>query len=91
MITIEQEAVPLLLSVILPAIGAMTFIVRHFWLKAKCFELLKQRVESYEVQAEKDRKTHHDIYDRVNCMATDLAHMKGTLDTMAREREYRTP
>ena len=83
MITIEAEAVPLILSIVLPAMGAATFVIRHFWLKAKCFELLKQRVESYEVQAEKDRKTHHDIYDRVNAMSSDLAHMRGILDAMA--------
>ncbi len=84
MIVIEEAAIPLILSIMLPAMGAAAFVVRHFWLKAKCFELLKQRVESYEIQAEKDRKTHHDIYDRVNAMAADLAHMKGTLDAMAR-------
>ena len=86
MIVIEQEAVPLILSIMLPAMGAAVFVVRHFWLKAKCFELLKQRVESYEVQAEKDRKTHHDIYDRVNAMAADLAHMRGILDSLALKR-----
>lgn len=83
MITIEAEAIPLILSIILPAMAAATFVIRHFWLKAKCFELLKQRVESYEIQAEKDRKTHHDIYARVNAMAADLAHMRGILDAMA--------
>lgn len=83
MITIEAEAVPLLLSIILPAMAAATFVIRHFWLKAKCFELLKQRVEAYEKQAVEDRQTHHHIYDKVNKMSADLAHMRGMMDTMA--------
>ena len=85
MIVVEESAIPLILSIILPAMAAATFVVRHFWLKAKCFELLRQRVEAAERQASEDRQTHHDIYDRVNSMASDLAHMKGTLDALARK------
>ena len=49
-----------------PAVGATFFIVRHFWMKSKCFALLQHRVENQDRELVINRKEHKEMLDRLN-------------------------
>ena len=64
----------------LPMIGAMIFIIRHFWIKTKCFYLLEHRLEQLEEETRKGKETHKDIYEKLNEVNENLHLIMGKLD-----------
>lgn len=63
---LDRYSVELLAGIGVPAVGAMFFVARHFWIKTKCFYLLKQRVEHQEKATEQGQKEHEKMFNRLN-------------------------
>ncbi len=70
----------ILVGIGVPATGAMIFIVRHFWIKTKCFALMQQRLEELERDNEDAKRVHRNTYERLDAMSRDIHYIRGFLD-----------
>ena len=82
----EKFHLDILVAVGVPALGAFAFIVRHFWAKTKCFYLMQQRLETLEKEAVQGKKTHIEIYKRLNEIDKHTANIEGKIDILIKSQ-----
>ena len=73
-------------AVIIPTVGALAFVVRHFWIKTKCFYLMKHRLEHLEQENKEGKKTHVEIFKRLNEIDKHAANIEGKIDILIKKK-----
>ena len=79
-IMLDGATLTVIATLLVPAVAASAFIIRYFWKRAKCLDMLKQRVDSWEIEAERDRQTHRHLYERINHIDRTLSRILGHLE-----------
>ena len=59
---LEKFHLDIMVGIGIPAVGAMVFIIRHFWIKTKCFYLMKYKLEQVEKESIAGKKTDIEIF-----------------------------
>ncbi len=72
----------ILIGIGLSALGAMCFVIRHFWIKTQCFYLMKQRLKQLEKDKEDGDAEHAKLETRITSIEKDTSYIKGKLDTL---------
>ncbi len=62
-----------------PATGAMIFIVRHFWIKTKCFHLMQLRLEQLEKDNAEGKKAHIFLREKISEVSDNQHRIMGKL------------
>ena len=78
----EKFHLDILVAVGIPALGALVFVIRHFWSKTKCFYLMEQRLERLEKESVQGKKTHLEIFQRLNEIDKHAANIEGKIDIL---------
>ena len=78
----EQFHTEIFIGIGIPAIGAGSFIVRHFWLKTKCFYLMKQELEQIKEENKEGIKIHKELSAEMKSLMRDVSDLKGSFNTM---------
>ena len=73
-------------AICIPAITCLVFIVRYFWHKSKCFELMKQRLVHLETENSQGKETHTEIFKRLNAIDIHSANIEGKLDILLNKK-----
>ncbi len=82
----------------IPGLGAMGFIIRHFWLKTKCFYLMKQRLEQIEhnineiktdidLEIKNAREIHIKLFEKMNDVEKAYATLEGKIDVLIQRKK----
>jgi type II secretory pathway pseudopilin PulG len=61
----------------IPAVGASIGLIKYFWRKSQCFELLKARVENQQKSINEEKKEHQDIHTQLIKMEKSLSNIAG--------------
>ena len=84
---LEKFHLDIMVGIGIPAVGAMVFIIRHFWIKTKCFYLMKYRLEQIEKESIEGKKTHVEIFQRLNAIDKHTANIEGKIDMLIEDKK----
>ena len=82
---LEHLQIEIILALGLPAVSALVFAIRHFWLKEKCFHLMKMRQDAQEKITERGQKEHKEIFGRLNDLDKNMATLAGKMDILIKK------
>ena len=78
----EKFHLDILVAIGVPALGALVFVIRHFWMKTKCFYLMEKRLEILEKESVQGKQTHLEIFKRLNEIDKHAANIEGKIDIL---------
>ena len=79
-IALDDVTITLAMVVMVPLFSAAAYVTHYFWKRARLVDTLVHRVEAYEADAERDRQTHRELYDRLNHIDRSLSRVLGYLE-----------
>ena len=83
----EEFSLEIFTAIGIPTIGALVFVVRHFWIKDKMFVLMKHRLEYLEEENQKGKDTHIEIFKRLNNIDKHIANIEGKIDILIKKEK----
>ena len=78
-------ALEIIIGLGIPACAAAGFVIRHFIRKEKCFALMQQRLEHLEEENASGKKSHKELYEKIDEVNVKMAKVETAVDMIAKK------